>query len=265
MRLPKGVINAAVGRDSRLGIDKKDIAGAVMLAEQRDASIVGLQMYIGTNVIDWRYFCREIDELITASAMVPNLRYVDIGGGFGIPYGSRRHTFNWSRFGKYVTDRMEDLSQRRGVPVQLKLEPGRSVVGNAGILVATVVDIKRRNGSVFVGCDTSLSNFPRPYIYKDFHEIALLYRGHRRRASGNLVICGNTVAAGDFLSGPIGLMPEPREGDLVVISDVGAYGFSMSSHFCGRLRPSEVLLDKGAARVIRKRETKESLWHGQDA
>jgi diaminopimelate decarboxylase len=139
------------------------------------------------------------------------------------------------------------------------------VIGDAGVLVSRVVDVKRRSGTVFVGCDTGLSNFARPYVYGQFHRTTVIYRGRTRGKRSRLVICGNTVAARDLLSEPMPSLPAPREGDLVVFFDVGAYGFSMSSHFCARLQPAEVLVDGKAIRLIRKREETKSLWHGQEA
>ena len=265
MKPPRGAINVAVGHNSRLGMDRADIPRARRLAQRSGARLVGLQMYSGTNILDPGHFLRELDELIAAAREFPDLRYIDLGGGFGIPYRESQRPFDWRALEMQVSPRMNSLSREKQAPVELKLEPGRCVIGNAGVLVSRVVDVKRRSGTVFVGCDTGLSNFARPYVYGQFHRTTVIYRGRTRGKRGWLVICGNTVAARDILSEPMPSVPEPREGDLVVFSDVGAYGFSMSSHFCARLQPAEVLVDGKAIRLIRKREETESLWHGQEA
>ena len=265
MKPPRGAINVAVGHNSRLGMDKADIPRARRLAERSGVRLVGLQMYSGTNILDPRHFLRELDELIAAAREFPDLRYIDLGGGFGIPYRESQRPFDWRALEMQVSPRMNSLSRGKQAPVELKLEPGRCVIGDAGVLVSRVVDVKRRSGTVFVGCDTGLSNFARPYVYGQFHRTTVIYRGRTRGKRSRLVICGNTVAARDILSEPMPSLPAPREGDLVVFFDVGAYGFSMSSHFCARLQPAEVLVDGKAIRLIRKREETKSLWHGQEA
>ena len=265
MPLPRNVINAAVGPGSRLGIDRADLRKARRLAERNGARVVGLQMYIGTNLLSCRYFLQAFDELADAANDLPDLKYIDLGGGFGISYGPRVRNFDWQQFGTAVTKRLDRLSKTKDLPIEFKLEPGRSLIGSAAVLLATVVDVKKRNGTIFVGCNTSVSNFPRPYIYNQFHRVTFIHTGRRRRTCRNVVICGNTVAARDILSAPMGTATLPREGDLIVVHDVGAYGFSMSSHFCGRLRPAEVMVRDGKATLIRKREGIESLWNGKDA
>ena len=262
---PRGAINVAAGRNSRMGVDKADVPRARRLAERSGARLVGLQMYSGTNILDPGHFLRELDELIAAAREFPDLRYIDLGGGFGIPYRESERPFEWRALETQVSPRLHTLSLKKQAPVELKLEPGRCVIGDAGVLVSRVVDVKRRSGTVFVGCDTGLSNFARPYVYGQFHRTTVIYKKRTREKRSRLVICGNTVAAGDILSEPMPSVPEPREGDLVVFLDVGAYGFSMSSHFCGRLRPAEVLVDGKAIRLIRKQEETKSLWQGQEA
>ncbi|HUV89573.1 MAG TPA: hypothetical protein VMY80_07955, partial [Anaerolineae bacterium] len=212
MKPPRGAINVAVGHNSRLGMDKADIPRARRLAERSGARLVGLQMYSGTNILDPRHFLRELDELIAAAREFPDLRYIDLGGGFGIPYRESQRPFDWRALEMQVSPRMNSLSRGKQAPVELKLEPGRCVIGDAGVLVSRVVDVKRRSGTVFVGCDTGLSNFARPYVYGQFHRTTVIYRGRTRGKRSRLVICGNTVAARDILSEPMPSLPAPREG-----------------------------------------------------
>ncbi|MCK4788030.1 MAG: hypothetical protein KAV87_30030 [Desulfobacteraceae bacterium] len=260
--LPPGILSPAVGPNSRHGIAREDICQARAIAAENGARIVGVQMYIGTNITDLECFLSELDELIDACSELPDVAYVDLGGGFGVKYKNGDNGFPWECFGKQVTEKLQSFGNSGGPQLELKLEPGRAVIANAGLLIATVTDVKRRNERVFVGTDTSLSNFARPYIYGRYHRIVLVCsEPDTRPMCTSIYICGNSVASRDILSEGLGPMPEPREGDLVVILDTGAYGFSMSSHFCGRLRPAEVLVDESRIQLIRNRETVQDLWH----
>jgi len=254
---PKGAINVAVGPDARVGITEKQLPEAADRATQHGARIVGAHTYVGTDIRDEKYMLHVLESLLSAAMSLEDLTYVDIGGGFSIPYESEQKPFDWDRYGAGVRDRFERLSERFGRRISLLLEPGRAVIGDAGTLLARVVDVKTQNGHTFVGTDTGFSNFARPYIYGKFHRVSLAAEGTRPPAKG-VAICGNTVAANDFLAKGLTL-PAPRVSDLIAIHDVGAYGYSMSSHFCSVPRPAEVLIEDGVPRLIRRRETVDDL------
>jgi len=253
----EGVINVAVGPDARVGISPSQLDQARTIAAHYDAKIVGAHTYVGTGIRDEEYMLHVLDSLLHSASHLPDLRYVDIGGGFSIPYEAEEKPFNWSVYGPGVRARFDNLSKGRKPKIMLLLEPGRAIIGDAGTLIARVVDVKRNNGHVFVGTDTGFSNFPRPYIYGKFHRVSLITDDPRSPATG-VAICGNTVAANDFLAKGLTL-PMPKVGDLIAIHDVGAYSFSMSSSFCSVPRPAEVLIDDGQARLIRNRETIDDL------
>ena len=140
----------------------------------------------------------------------------------------------------------------------LKLEPGRSIVGSAGLLLTRVMDMKKRDETTFVGIDASLANFARTYIYRQPHRIILANRPNARREVRNVAVTGNSVAGNDIFA--VGLtLPRIKVGDLLAILDVGAYGYSMSSHFCGRVRPAEILIADGSCKLIRERESERAL------
>lgn len=259
VRLPlKDIMNWAVGAHSRLGIGEENINDVKKLAGKYGLKIVGLQMYIGTNILDYRYFLRCIDFLLNIGKDFKYLKYVDIGGGFGIPYKSNEKPFDWKSFGLKISEAMNRFSNKMGRRVLLKLEPGRSIIGNAGILLTKVIDIKYSKNNIFIGTDTSLSNFARPYIYDSYHEIIPLTVHGKQALLPHVYVCGNTVASKDFI-GKDRRMPMIKEGDILAIMNTGAYGYSMSSHFCGRVRPAEVLLEGERPILIRKRESLEDL------
>lgn len=241
----------------RLGLRLDEAQIAVTEAEAHGLSIVGIHSYFGTNVMSAEAFFSRAESLIRLGEQFPDLEYVDIGGGFGIDY-SHRDSFDWESFGPRVSGAMESLSTRHGRSIALLLEPGRSLIASAGWLIARVTDVKARGDRTYVGTDASMSNFLRPYIYGDNHRITVVTRGVSRGDLMKACVCGNTVATGDVLAWDVS-MSRVDVGDLVVIHDVGAYGFSMSSQFCGRTRPAEVLIEQDVPRLIRRRETADDL------
>lgn len=260
--VPSETINPSVGLRSRLGLQENEVWKAVRVAEKMDVLINGVHMYLGTNILDHAYFTEAVDRLLYFAEKLENLEYVDIGGGFGIPYKQEDHSFDWGEFGERLTNRMTKLSKTLNKNVELKLEPGRAIVGTAGILLTRVIEVKSQNGFTFVGTDTSLSNFARPYIYNQYHEILLAANFENRSFEHNVFIGGNTVASHDFLAKDI-VFPTVKKGDLLAIMSTGAYGFSMSSHFCCRLRPAEVLVRDKNVSLVREREKVDCLIQGQ--
>lgn len=203
-----------------------------------------------------------MDRLLSFAEKFKNLEYIDIGGGFGVQGKLNERVFDWQMFGSAITDRMTKLCGLLNREIELKMEPGRSIIGNAGILLARVTEVMRRNKRTYIGIDTSLSNFARPYIYGQQHEIILTSDYTERPKEENVYICGNTVASGDYLAKNISF-PRVEKGDLLAIMCTGAYGFSMSSHFCCRMRPAEVMIKDNNICLIREREAIESFVKGQ--
>lgn len=262
INLPSETINPSVGIDSRIGLQEKNLQQAIDMVEEMKVVINGIHTYIGTNMLQHTYFLQAIDILLTIAKRLKNLEYVDIGGGFGVPSGLSEEPFNWREFGTAISEKMKRFSKSINRNIELKLEPGRSIIGTAGILLTRVVEVKQQNGLTFIGTDTSMSNFARPYIYDQFHEVLLVEDSNSRPLEQNVFIGGNTVASKDFLAKNITL-PAIEKGDLLAIMNTGAYGFSMSSHFCCRLRPAEVMVKGNDVRLIRERETTDSLIKGQ--
>ena len=261
IRIPQNnTINWTIGSNSRLGINKENLRNVKKIVSKYHLKIVGLQMYIGSNILNYRWFVSCIDFLLNVGKDFEHLKYIDIGGGFGIPYKNSEKPFDWQKFGDQITKRMNNFSVMMGKRILLKLEPGRSIIGSAGILLTKVVDVKFSNNKVFIGTDTSFSNFARPYIYDSYHEIIPLTVHGKQALFPHVYVCGNTVASRDFI-GKDRKMRMVKEGDILVIMNTGAYGYSMSSQFCGRVRPAEVLLDGDRHIVIRKREVLEDLLH----
>jgi diaminopimelate decarboxylase len=242
---------------NRIGIDPSELDEALEVARMARISVVGLHMYAGTNTRRPSRFLTCLDRLLAVSDALPDLDYIDIGGGYGVGYRDGEPDLDVRTVGEAISERMRALSARRGRPIRLLVEPGRTLVATCGSLLATVVSVKERPARRLIGVDSTVGNIVVPSVYHGFHRVVAL----GSRAPDLEVptdVCGNTTHSGDFLARDVRL-PHVAPGDLLALRDVGAYAYAMSSHFLNRPRPAEVVL-AGAGRVLTtRRETFEDL------
>jgi diaminopimelate decarboxylase len=193
-----------------------------------------------------------------------NIGYVDTGGGLGIAYQEPAFEFSEdvARYARAVTNPL------RGLDVHLLLEPGRSIVGPAGVLVTSVVYRKENDGKRFLVVDAAMNDLIRPALYGAYHEIVPVVQP-RKSASANsaikMEICdvvGPVCESGDFFARDREL-PRVEEGDLLAILDTGAYGMVLASNYNTRPRPAEVLVSGKAVKVIRRREKVRDLYSAE--
>ncbi len=178
------------------------------------------------------------------------LEYLDLGGGLGIAYGEEAVVSP----GDYVAAVLKEV-RPTGLPIVV--EPGRSVVGASGTLVARVVDLKPRNAvSEFVTIDAGMTELLRPALYNAYHRIEAVRP--RATAERQYEIVGPVCESADVV-GRDRLLPELAVGDLLAIRDAGAYASAMASNYNRRPLPAEVLVDQGRSKVIRRRQTVDDL------
>jgi len=245
------------GRGNRIGVTLGELGEAVTLARAAGLSLSGLHMYVATNNNSAERFLACFKRLLEASAQIPDLEYLNLGGGYGVGYREGQSELDLSSIGAEVAREMESLSTRRGRKVRLILEPGRTLVASAGALLLTVVAVKERGGRRFVGVDSTVGNIVVEDVYYPHHRVAVLNpRGARLEIPTDL--CGNTTHSRDFLGRGLHL-PALAPGDRLVLCDVGAYGYAMSSHFLNRPRPAEVVLDGRDAHLTTRRESFDDL------
>ena len=239
---------------NRIGIDPAELPEALAVAAAGHVSVVGVHMYAGTNTLRPSRHLECVDRLLAAAAGVPALEYVNIGGGYGIGYREGELDLNVDLIGVEIAARMRELSRRRGHRIRLVVEPGRTLVANAGTLLVTVVSVKERGGRRYVGVDSTVGNIVVPSVYHGYHSIEALTGCDGTSLDVTTDVCGNTTHSGDYLARDVRL-PKVRQGDLLALRDVGAYSYAMSSHFLNRPRPAEVVLDGANAEVTTRRET----------
>jgi diaminopimelate decarboxylase len=170
--------------------------------------------------------------------------YLNIGGGLGIDYEGRESLPDPS-------DLIACIRQVLGDGVTVIVEPGRSIVGSAGILVSRVIGVKSNGNKQFIVTDASMAELIRPSLYKAYHRIGFIEPVGG--AAGTFDVVGPVCESGDFL-GRDRELATPREGAGVVVHDAGAYGYAMSSNYNARLRPAEYLVDGDRLTLIRRAE-----------
>jgi diaminopimelate decarboxylase len=217
---------------------------------------VGVSVHIGSQIRSVEPFAESVKrvgklvEELRSDGM--DIRYVDAGGGLGIEYGEAYFDPVVSAW-KYAEAVM---AASRGLGVHLLLEPGRFLVAQAGALLTRVLYVKQNGSKTFVITDAGMNDLIRPALYQAHHEIWPVVRGGREVITADIV--GPVCESGDFFAKDRSL-PEVRAGELLVLLDAGAYGMSLASHYNTRVRPAEVLVESGVARLVRRRETVEEL------
>jgi diaminopimelate decarboxylase len=218
--------------------------------------IRGVACHIGSQILEARPFLDAFDEI---RAIAEELRgngieakNLDLGGGFGINYGKDKE-LDLSALAEGLVSRL------RGTPYRLILEPGRAIVGDAGLLFARVLYVKRnaqKSQKSFIVLDAGMNDLIRPALYGSYHEILPVRRGQGESFLADVV--GPICETGDFLAQDRE-MQGVEPGDLLAILTTGAYGYVLSSNYNTRPRPAEVLLSGKQAELIRSRETLEDL------
>ncbi len=230
-------------------------ARALYLRAQRSPwlEVAGVSVHIGSQILSpspFRAAMTRVAGLVRVLASDGHrIRYVDAGGGLGLPYQGERS----ASFQEYASGIVAPL---RGLDVHLLLEPGRAIVGPAGALLARVLYVKQYGRQRFLVVDAAMNDLLRPALYGAHHEIVPVARTRRPRKRYDVV--GPVCETGDFLARDR-VLPELKPGELVAILDAGAYGMAQASNYNSRPRPAEVLVRGRSAQVIRRRETEADL------
>jgi diaminopimelate decarboxylase len=227
-------------------------------ATLKHLDIKGVSCHIGSQVTKLSPF---IDALGRLKELVRRLReegiaihYLDLGGGLGITYNQETPPHP-SEYAQAIIDASRDMN------CTLILEPGRVIVGNAGILVTRVLYKKGNEGKRFIIVDAGMNDLLRPSLYGSFHKIQPVIRREREEIIADVV--GPICESGDFLAKGR-QMPDFERGEFMAVMSAGAYGFSMSSNYNSRPRIPEILVRDDRYHVIRKRETCEDLIRGEE-
>ncbi len=241
-------------QDSKFGIRLDLIAEAVDIANEHHVRICGIHAHIGSGIREPENLLSEIEVLLNVSEKMEDLRFINFGGGMPIPYKKDESSFDLNRFAQMASVRFDSYINNSNRKVAFFFEPGRWVVGPAGILMAQVNTVKDQGRKVFLGTDTGFNHLLRPALYDAYHEVVNISSG-LGSGTQKYHVAGNICESGDIL-GFDRTLPVSKPGDYLAILDAGAYGMTMASHYNRRALPAEVLITKdGFHKTIRKRKT----------
>lgn len=250
------------GKKAKFGIVESEIYSAYAAAKNLGFKNFGIHMMTGSCILDKNYFARATSILLDIAGAISRqigikFAFVDIGGGFGIPYEPGEKELDIEFVGKSVAKVLKAKNKKYslGTPTLL-IEPGRYIVGDACVLLTSVTSIKNKPKK-FVGVDAGMNTLLRPMLYGAYHPI--IFANHpKAKPKERVTIVGPICESTDILAKDR-LLPRLKEGDILAILNAGAYGFSMSSTYGGRPRPAEVLVRNNKTTLIRKRGGFESL------
>jgi diaminopimelate decarboxylase len=247
-------------REHKFGIDIADAEAVYERARSLENLLIeGVSCHIGSQITEIAPMLEVFDKMIALVERLRSrglpIRSLDLGGGLGVAYkpGDRAPS---------IRDFIQAMYGRTaGHGLEILIEPGRSLVAEAGVLLTRVLYRKSNGNKQFIIVDAAMNDLIRPALYQSHHEIVPLRQNH-----GTIIadVVGPVCESGDFLARDRA-MPNVLPGDLLAVCTAGAYGFVASSNYNSRPRPPEILVEGDGYRVIRKRETYEDLVRGEEA
>ena len=241
-------------KDSKFGIRLDLIPDVVDMAAKSGVKITGLHIHIGSGIKKPENLTNAMNVLIKIGYQLPDLRHINFGGGFPIPYREDELPFSIRDFVREATPILKDEYDRRRGEIRFIFEPGRWIVAPAGLLLTRINSIKDQGRISFIGTDTGFNHLLRPALYDAYHSIVNVSKSEIE-PSTKYTIAGNICESGDILAEDR-LLPESNIGDLLAICDTGAYCMTMASNYNRRALPAEVLIDGDLRHtLIRHRET----------
>jgi diaminopimelate decarboxylase len=255
-----GNLKISTGHDkSKFGIPVDQAHKILALVEKYDLHIADLHIHTGSEIVDADVFVKSIEILFDLIPQFKELRFIDLGGGFKVPYKEGDTETNIADLAQKVRDAFANHPNPGGRPLQVWFEPGKFLVSECGYFVTTVNVIKETDAATFVSIDSGFNHLIRPMFYDAYHRIENISNpnGAPKRYSVVGNICETDTFAWDRT------IAEVREGDNLVFYNAGAYGFEMSSNFNSRYKPAEVLVKDGQAHLIRRRDQFEDLLRNQ--
>jgi diaminopimelate decarboxylase len=257
-------------KKNKFGLDKAEVLSVVQHIKKKKLAFIslkGISIHIGSQILELsplkdsfvrlRKLVDQIEKILPGA-----LEFVDLGGGLGITY-DREKTLPVA---KYADAIHETFGKSSGLkrPLRIILEPGRSLVGNAGILVTEVLFRKVRKSRDFLIVDAAMNDLMRPALYGSFHALIPVAKNKSQGTTRTTDIVGPVCESSDCFASGRKLSKRIQPKDHLAILSAGAYGFSMSSSYNTRPRPPEILVENGTFRLIRRRETHEDLLAAEE-
>jgi len=255
-----GSIKISTGHShSKFGISVHQLPQILEIVTQHNIQVNGLHIHTGSDISETDVFIKMAEIFFTVAGDFKNLKFIDFGSGYKIPYRQGDNATNMHDLGLKLTKAFGKFCEQYGRKLELWIEPGKYIVSEAGNLLVKTTVVKSTPSVTFVGVNSGFNHFIRPMMYEAHHNIVNVSNPAGQTKEYTVVgyICETDTFGTDRK------LNEVREGDILAIRNAGAYGYSMASNYNSRLKPAEVLVINGEAKLIRARESFEDLLRGQ--
>jgi len=255
------------GPESKFGLWEEEVIQAYAIAQRARVERFGIHMHIGSGILEFEPYVQAVEKLLSIAKRVHkevgiDFEFIDIGGGFGVPYKPKEKEFDVQEFSNKIVNLFKNKTKDYGLGKPfLFVEPGRYLVADACILLTTVNTVKVTPSRKFAGVDAGFNTLLRPAMYGSYHPI-LVANNLTAASTETYDIAGPICESGDLLAKDHSV-PDINEGDLLAVLNAGAYGYSMSSQYNSRPRAAEVLIRGGKPLLVREREQLKDLVANQ--
>ena len=245
--------------DSKFGISIHQVHHILRIVENTKMHINGIHMHTGSDILDIDVFLYAAEILFDAAKHFRELKFIDFGSGFKVPYKEGDIQTDIEELGEKLSQRFLEFCKLYGRDLTLAFEPGKFLVSEAGFFLVKVNVVKQTTSTVFAGIDSGFNHLIRPMFYGATHFIENISNPEGKKRFYSVVgyICETDTFASNRQ------IAEISEGDILCFRNAGAYCYTMASNYNSRPRPAEVLWIDGQAKLIRKAETLEDLLHNQ--
>lgn len=255
-----GNIKISVGHiDSKFGISIHQTRHLERLVKSLGIKVEGVHMHTGSDILDVDVFLQGADLLLNVARDFEDLKYIDFGSGFKVAYKPNDISTDVEELGKKMTKMFNVFCQEYGRELEIEFEPGKFLVSESGYFFCKVNVIKQTTATVFAGVDTGMNHFIRPMFYDSYHHIENVSNPDGKKRVYTVVgyICETDTFASDRQ------ITEIKEDDVLCFRNAGAYCFTMANNYNSRFKPAEVLVHKGKALLVTKRQTIEDIMANQ--
>ena len=240
-------------KENKFGVDEKTFLKLVsVLRMSKNVKLKCLSVHIGSQITDHKPYekmLKAIDKIINKAKF--NFEYIDLGGGMGISYEKNQKKLDYKKYKSAIEKFLRKNNSK------LIFEPGRSIIGNTAILISRVIYLKETSKKIFVILDAGMNDMMRPALYGAKHQILPAFKNKKKSKKSYEFVGPICETTDKFLS--VSNFNKLKERDLIFISDVGAYGSSLSSNYNIRPKPSEILINKSKITILKKRQKLEDI------
>ena len=240
-------------KENKFGVDEKTFLKLVsVLRTSKNIKLKCLSVHIGSQITNHKPYekmLKAIDKIINKAKF--KFEYIDLGGGMGISYEKNQKKLDYKKYKSAIEKFLRKNNSK------LIFEPGRSIIGNTAILISRVIYLKETSKKIFVILDAGMNDMMRPALYGAKHQILPAFKNKKKSKKSYEFVGPICETTDKFLS--VSNFNKLKERDLIFISDVGAYGSSLSSNYNIRPKPSEILINKSKITILKKRQKLEDI------